>query len=151
MAKTNQALLHRAEETNDLQLYRVATGEIDKFDFLTKLVKKEGIGNLVICGETLDSVLRANKARYRRVVGWFLYDTDDTYKELHQRELELLDEYADVMLTEIYADLDSLKVKAAEDAAAAEKAAADRAAKRAARKAAKEAKEAEEKAEEAAE
>ena len=144
LMKKNNALLKLAEETNDLQLYKVATGEIDKLSFLIEFVKKNDLGSLVVCGDTLESVLHANKARYKKVASWLLCDTDDMYKELHQRELDLLDEYADVMLSEIFAQLDDLKVKAAEDAAAAEKAAAEKAAKRAERAAKKAAREAEE-------
>lgn len=142
MRKKNNALLTLAEKTNDLQLYKVATGEVDKLTFLIDFVAKNNLGGLVVCGDTLDSVLHANKARYKKVSYWLLCDTDDVYKELHQKELDLLDEYADVMLTEIFAQLDDLKAKAAEDVAAAEKAAAEKAAKRAERAAKKAAKEA---------
>ena len=141
--KKNNALLKLAEETNDLQLYKVATGEIDKLSFLIDFVGKNDLGGLVVCGDTLNSVLHANKARYKKVSFWLLCDTDDVYKDIHQRELDLLDEYADVMLTEIFAQLDDLKVKAAEDVQRAKQAAAEREIKRAERALKKAAKEAE--------
>ena len=141
--KKNNALLKLAEETNDLQLYKVATGEIDKLSFLIDFVGKNDLGGLVVCGDTLNSVLHANKARYKKVSFWLLCDTDDVYKDIHQRELDLLDEYADVMLTEIFAQLDDLKAKAAEDVEHAKQAAAEREIKRAERALKKAAKEAE--------
>ena len=141
--KKNNALLKLAEETNDLQLYKVATGEIDKLSFLIDFVGKNDLGGLVVCGDTLNSVLHANKARYKKVAFWLLCDNDDVYKDIHQRELDLLDEYADVMLTEIFAQLDDLKVKAAEDVERAKQAAAEREIKRAERALKKAAKEAE--------
>lgn len=141
--KKNNALLKLAEETNDLQLYKVATGEIDKLSFLIDFVGKNDLGGLVVCGDTLNSVLHANKARYKKVSFWLLCDTDDVYKDIHQKELDLLDEYADVMLTEIFAQLDDLKVKAAEDVQRAKQAAAEREIKRAERALKKAAKKAE--------
>ena len=141
--KKNNALLKLAEETNDLQLYKVATGEIDKLSFLIDFVGKNNLGGLVVCGDTLNSVLHANKARYKKVSFWLLCDNDDVYKDIHQRELDLLDEYADVMLTEIFAQLDDLKIKAAEDVERAKQAAAEREIKRAERALKKAAKKAE--------
>ena len=134
--RKSDSLIKKAEELNDLQLYKVAIGEVDKLTFLYDFVKRNELGGLVVCGDTLESVLRANKARYNKLENWILFDNDDTYEDLHQRELDLLDEYAEVMLTEIFAQLDDLKAKAAADVAAAEKAAAEKAAKRAAKKAA---------------
>lgn len=136
--RKSDSLIKKAEELNDLQLYKVAIGEVDKLTFLNDFVKRNGLGGLAVCGETLESVLRANKARYNKLENWILFDNDDTYEDIHQRELDLLDEYAEVMLTEIFAQFDDLKAKAAEDVAAAEKAAAEKAAKRAAKKAAAE-------------
>ena len=141
--KKNNALLKLAEETNDLQLYKVATGEIDKLSFLIDFVGKNNLGGLVVCGDTLNSVLHANKARYKKVSFWLLCDNDDVYKDIHQRELDLLDEYADVMLTEIFAQLDDLKIKATEDVERAKQAAAEREIKRAERALKKAAKKAE--------
>ncbi len=131
----NQRLLKLAEDRNDLRLYKLANGEGEILDYLIKLVNENNLGGLSVCGETLSSVLHANAARKKKVLKWFRLDKDPVYKELHAKELLLIDEYAGVMLTEIFAQLDDLKVKAAADVAAAEKAAAEKAAKRAAKKA----------------
>ena len=131
--KLGQRLLKIAEDTNDLRLYKLANGEGEIIDYLIQFVKDNEIGGLAVCGETLDSVLRANAARRKKLMKWFSLDQDPTYKELHYKEIQILDEYAETMLIEIFAQLDSLKIKAAADVAAAESAAADRAAKRAAK------------------
>lgn len=131
--KLGQRLLKIAEDTNDLRLYKLANGEGEIIDYLIQFVKDNDLGGLAICGETLASVLRANAARRKRLMKWFSLDQDPTYKELHYKEIQILDEYAETMLIEIFAQLDDLKVKAAADVAAAEKAAADRVAKRAAK------------------
>lgn len=129
-AKLSQRLLKIAEDTNDLRLYKLANGEGEIIDYLIQFVKDNDLGGLSVCGETLASVLRANAARRKKLMKWFSLDQDPTYKEIHYKEIQILDEYAETMLIEIFAQLDELKAKAASDVAAAEKAAADRAAKR---------------------
>lgn len=131
--KLGQRLLKIAEDRNDLRLYKLANGEGEILDYLIQFVKENELGGLAVCGETLDSVLRANAARRKKLMKWFKIDTDPTYKEIHYKEIQLLDEYSETMLIEIFAQLDDLKVKAAADVANAEKAASDRAAKRAAK------------------
>lgn len=131
--KLGQRLLKIAEDTNDLRLYKLANGEGEIIDYLIQFVKDNDLGGLAVCGETLASVLRANAARRKKLMKWFSLDQDPTYKELHYKEIQILDEYAETMLIEIFKQLDDLKVKAAADVAAAEKAAADRVAKRDAR------------------
>ena len=132
-------LLERAEKTNDLQLYKALTGGVSLLDYLIDFVEKNELGGLAICGETLSSVLHANKARRKKVASWYELDTNEAYKTIHQKEIAVIDEQSELMLIEIFDQLDDLKAQAAADVTAAEKAAADRAAKRAAKKAAKEA------------
>lgn len=139
-----QRLFKLAEERNDLRLYKLANGEGEILDYLIQFVNDNDLGGLSICGETLSSVLHANASRRKKVMKWFRLDNDSVYKELHAKELLVLDEYAETMLIEIFNQLDDLKAKAAEDVAAAEKAAAEKAAKRAERATKKAAKEAEE-------
>ena len=113
--RLSKSLIERAEETNDLQLYKVAKGEIDKLSFLIDFVKRNNLGRIFVCGDYLESILRANKARYKKVSSWLANDHDEAYKEIHQKELDLLDEYADTMLAELYENLDDLKARAAAD------------------------------------
>lgn len=129
--KMRERLLQVANERNDLRLYKLANGEGEIIDYLIKFVNDNNLGGLAICGETLESVLRANAARRKKVYKWFNLDKDPVYKEIHAKELVLLDEYAESMLIEIFNQIDDLKIKAAEDVAAAKKAAAEKAAKRA--------------------
>ena len=141
-------LLERAEQTNDLQLYKAVTGGISLLDYLIDYVDRNSIADLAICGETLGSVLRANKARRKKVETWYNLDSDDDYKAIHKKELDAIDEQSELMLINVFDQIEDLKAKAAADAEAAEKAAAERAAKRAEKKAAREAKKAAKEAEE---
>ena len=115
--RLNKSLIELAEATNDLQLYKVAKGDVDKLTFLIDFVKRNNLGRIFVCGDYLESILRANKARYKKVSGWLLHEEDDAYREIHQKELNLLDEYADTMLAELYSNLDDLKARAAADLA----------------------------------
>ena len=132
---TAKNLLAMAESNSDLQLYRVAKGDISVLDFLAKFANDNGLNGLhVIGGLTLDEIIKSNKQRYKKLVTWCALDTNEQYKKLHQKELSALEEYSEYLLLDVLTNTEELKEQAAKDAAADREAAELRAAKRAAKK-----------------
>lgn len=129
---TIKNLLALAESKSDLQLYRVAKGDISVLDYLAKFAKDNELGGLhVIGGYNLDEVIKANRQRYKRLVSWCASDGNEQYKKLHEKELSALEEYSEYLLLDMLTSTDAMKEQAAKDVAADKAAAEIRAAKRA--------------------
>ena len=100
-ARTQKAIKKLAEERESVKLYKVATGETDLLSFLSDYVKENNLGDTPVAGSTLAKVLNANTRRRKQLDKWIADETNDTYKSLYQKEVKILDDYAETVFLEL--------------------------------------------------
>ena len=113
--RTISKLKKLAQEKNDLQIYRLAVGDIDMLTFLMDYVKQNDLGDLAVSGTTLIKVLQANNARRKTLIKWNKFEEDETYKKYNDAQLKILDDYAESQLIQLIENTEALKVQAAKD------------------------------------
>lgn len=130
MKKTTAAKLEKiAIKENNLLFHRVAKGEVDMLAFLNEYIKQNDLGGLSVSGTTLKKLIEANNARKKLLEKWQAHETNEIYRKLNEKQIKILDDYAETQLIEIITKTEILKEQAAIDTEQREKEAARKAKK----------------------
>ena len=114
--RTANKLLKIAKKENNLTFYQVATGEIDMLAFLDEYIKANELGDLKVCGTTLAKVIKANNTRKKTLQKWLDNETNDAFRKFHEKQIAILDDYAEAQLIDIIETTEALKAQAKLDA-----------------------------------
>lgn len=93
-----------------VELALVASGDRDPYLFLDDIIKGSTIGDATLPYPegtekkyiiTISSRIKGNKARREQLKNWIDKEPNPDYRDLYQRELDVIDEYTQRMLLDI--------------------------------------------------